>query len=95
MTAKRLVTEILDGTPNVVLKCQDDEPVFVLVARDMLASAHVRHWAVELESRAQAEGTLTEQRRAKIVDAFAVADAMDEWRYAHHGELLNYDRLPG
>jgi len=52
--------------------------MFVLVARDVLASDCVRSWAVALAGR---HGSA-----AKIASAYAVADAMDRWRAAHGGK---------
>ncbi len=53
-------------------KSQDDEPVFVLCARDPLASAVVRYWS----DLANSNGV----RPGKVLEARALADAMDQWR---------------
>jgi hypothetical protein len=90
MTAKQLVTEILEGTPNVVLKCQDDEPVFVLVGRDKLAADVVRKWANAYRmatgptSTKGAPGSVLD----KLNEARDCADQMDAWRAAHGGGKL-------
>lgn len=53
----------------------DDEPLFVLCARDPDASNAVRDWA----ARAGARGVSTE----KVVGARLVAEDMDRWREDH------------
>lgn len=52
-------------------KAADDEPIFVLRAQDMLAPALVRQWAVQAEERGCPA--------AKIAEARALADKMDNW----------------
>lgn len=54
-------------------KAADDEPIFVLLARDKLAARTVRQWA-----QYACEGMT--QPGPKIDDALACADAMDAWR---------------
>lgn len=58
-------------------RSQDDEPVFVLVARDKFAASTVRKWA---ETVAHFRG-----HSAKTDEAYALADRMDVWREAHGG----------
>lgn len=58
-------------------KSAPDEPLFILVARDQLAAELVREWA----DRAEAAGTPVE----KVGEAYALADAMDDWRATHGG----------
>lgn len=53
-----------------------DEPVFVLCARDRAASMAVRDWAALAEKIGA--------KPAKVVDARALADRMEQWR-DHHG----------
>ena len=53
-------------------KAQDDEPIFVLRAQDTLAPALVRRWADEAE-RAGCPAV-------KVIEARAVADAMEQWQ---------------
>lgn len=60
----------------------DDEPVFVLVARDRYASDAIRDWADRLEARSRRLGL---DRREKIAQARADADAMDKWRENNGG----------
>ena len=54
-----------------------DEPVFVLCARDRVASMVVRDW-VEMARRIGA-------KPEKLKDAAALADRMEEWRERHGG----------
>jgi hypothetical protein len=55
----------------------DEEPVFVLCARDPGASEMVRLWA----ENAQHMGVPLE----KVLEALEVVNAMDAWRAAHGG----------
>lgn len=60
---------------------QNDEPVFVLVARDRFSSSVVRRWA-DLLAAGAAPGS---PRRQKADEARQVAQAMDDWRSTHGG----------
>jgi hypothetical protein len=68
-------------------KSQDDEPVFILVARDMFAADAVRAWADRVEHKAAVTGALTPERKLKIADARGLADRMDTWRHEHTGKF--------
>lgn len=61
--------------------CASDEPVFVLCARDKIASTLVRDWAALLE---RLEG----HHQEKVEGARAIADNMDHWRALHGGGKL-------
>jgi len=62
------------STPTSCLnKASDDEPVFVLRAKDPIAAMVVRYWADYAKGDHEA---------AKIREAFRLADAMDDWRDA-------------
>lgn len=72
-------------------KSQDDEPVFVLVARDRCAAAIIREWADRV-GQASAQRSIVIGRpvipdalNVKLAEARAIADAMDAWRKAHSG----------
>lgn len=56
-------------------KAGDDEPVFVLRAKDVLAPEVVRDWA----ERARSAGVNPD----KIVEALNVADKMELWQDKH------------
>lgn len=58
-------------------RSQDDEPVFVLVARDKYASQMVRRWALTVET--------DHGESAKTLEAYELADRMEAWREAHGG----------
>jgi len=64
--------EINDPT-SCLNRAADDEPIFVLRAKDKLAAKLVRDWAAE----AVLEGHHDD---AKIKAAWRYADAMDAWR---------------
>lgn len=61
--------ELVDGC---FAKAADDEPLFVLRARDVIAPDVVRYWAHE----ARQYGVPA----AKIAEAVALADRMLEWQ---------------
>lgn len=58
-------------------RSQDDEPVFVLTARDRIGAQAVRAWAHIAAAHDVDAG--------KVRGAFEVADRMDAWRGAHGG----------
>jgi hypothetical protein len=60
-------------------RCHPDEPVFILCARDAVASEVVRFWAKRVGELAQARKIMTPERRAKIEEAEKLADMMDAW----------------
>ena len=59
------------ATCTTLAKVADDEPIFVLRAKDRLASMAVREWA----ERAELSGS----PEAKVQEALRCAEAMDEW----------------
>ncbi len=87
MTKGRVILKAL-ASEGCLGRSDYDEPVFVLVARDLLAADVVRDWADRLELRAKALGELDGARQAKVADARATAKRMDDWRAAHGGGKL-------
>lgn len=69
---KREVLEAAAHNDGCLGRSDPDEPVFVLVARDVIAADKVRAWAVDLAARNGPKG--------KVAAAYGVADAMDQWR---------------
>lgn len=65
-------TKSAPGKFDCYRAAEDDEPMFVLLARDPIASELVRQWAAK---RASVTG-LTE----KVTEALKAADDMDTWR---------------
>jgi len=59
-----------------------DEPVFVLCARDPVAAMTVRNWAVNYTRMKVSRGELGQREKDKVNDAYALADAMDNWGLA-------------
>lgn len=57
---------------------EQDEPMFVLLARDPQAPGVVRHWACE-------RILAGEEDLAKIREALTCASNMEEWRKEHRG----------
>lgn len=76
MTKKETLEAALRGE-GCLGRCQDDEPVFVLVARDLTAAKRVRNWADEAE--------LLGTPLAKVREANLCATHMDVWRKEHGG----------
>lgn len=62
-----------------------DEPMFVLLARDVLASDLVYEWARRREVVASIGDGPDEREAAKIAEARACADAMRDWHGLKHG----------
>jgi hypothetical protein len=66
-------------------KSQDDEPVFVLVARDRIAADIVRDWAYKFLDLRTRTNSFDAEASAKYDDALRLAGAMEAWRDAHGG----------
>lgn len=62
----------------------DDEPMFVLLARDPSAPDHVRHWATQREADIEA-GRKPASDMAKVRDARECAREMEQWRRDNDG----------
>ncbi len=76
---KREVFEAAAKGEGCLGRSADDEPVFVLCARDVTAATAVRKWATSAELRGDVP-------LGKIAAAFDVANAMDIWRATHGGK---------
>lgn len=74
---KRETMEAAERGEGCLGRSQDDEPVFILVARDRLAADIVRQWAFEAKS--------LQVNQDKVAEAYDLADQMDAWREAHGG----------
>lgn len=59
-------------------RSQDDEPIFILCARDRTASKTVRQWVQNAKDAGCAN-------QAKLDEALDLAMQMDRWRAAHDG----------
>lgn len=64
-------------------RSKDDEPIFILCARDPFAAVTVREWADLYERRHAMNGTLDAKRKAKVSEARLQSRRMEEWRAAH------------
>ena len=62
------------GPIDCYAKAEPDEPIFILLARDIIGSDTVRAWAY---ARIAQTG---DPRDAKAIQAFEISVAMDEWR---------------
>lgn len=69
------------GAFDCYANAQDDEPMFVLLARDHRAPALVRAWVDRHRTeRMEAEGDFPYNLDNKEREALAIADAMEAWR---------------
>lgn len=73
--------ELRDGCFSAAM---DDEPMFVLLARDEKAPFLVRGWAARRQAEIE-HGKRPASDIEKVREARATADAMDEWRIKNDG----------
>ena len=71
--------ETAPDASGCLAKAFDDEPIFVIRAKDPLASLVVRYWAREAQRQKLHEP-------AKIKEAEACADQMLNWRIVNKGK---------
>jgi len=64
------------GDFDCYANADDDEPMFVLLARDRNAPATIRYW---IDQRASQDGA----DPVKLQEAWDCAEAMDDWREQH------------
>jgi len=62
-----------------------DEPMFILLARDMDAPARVRSWAAE-RALSILLGEKPESDKAMVIEALECADKMQRWRAENDGK---------
>jgi hypothetical protein len=74
-----MATKLNPGQFDCYHAADADEPMFVLLARDLSAPTIVRVWA-EARRLAINTGNKPESDRAMVDEANACADAMEEWR---------------
>lgn len=67
--------ETAPGATGCLAKAADDEPLFILRAKDMVAPGVVRVWV----HYARASGT----PEAKLSEALALAERMEQWQKAN------------
>lgn len=75
------LTELRDGCFHAAL---DDEPMFVLLARDPDAPRLCRNWASQRESEIE-RGSRPSSDSAKVQAARETAGRMDKWRKENDG----------
>src|SRR5262245_34430298 len=72
------------GAYDCYRKLYDDEPVFVLRAKDKTAPGVVREWVRRRREEAQVTGgTITPEYEKKLREAEATANDMDAWHAAN------------
>jgi hypothetical protein len=85
MTTKRLVLEQAANGSGVLGKLDDDCPVFILTANDMMAPGFVELWAAALR---QTVGAHPSERHAlKILTAEMTAKDMRQWQTRHGAKV--------
>ena len=72
-------TKSKPGKFDCYAKAAPDEPVFVLLARDLSAPGTIREWAARREREIRA-GRKPESDRAMIEEALVCATDMERWR---------------
>jgi len=72
-----MATKLNPGKFDCYANAEDDEPMFVLLARDRTAPTIVREWVERRVEEAARGGKVTED--AKLAEARACADAMETW----------------
>ena len=75
------LSELRDGC---FYNAMDDEPMFVLLARDPDAPRVVREWAEGRAAEIEA-GRRPHSDRQKVVDARETAQRMEDWREGNDG----------
>jgi hypothetical protein len=73
--------ELRDGC---FARAMDDEPMFVLLARDDQAPARVREWATQRRADISL-GRKPSSDLEQVNEAFQLADRMETWREANDG----------
>ncbi len=74
------------GLHDCYNKAEDDEPMFVLLARDPVAPMVIKLWA-DLRTYLGIDNLNTNEGHAKLKEAFELAKAMECWKAKHpdHG----------
>jgi len=67
------------GDFDCYANAEPDEPMFVLLARDVQAPLIVRQWAFSYRQRKVAENQWNEQAQKKYSEALNCANGMDRW----------------
>ncbi len=67
------------GTYDCYANAADDEPMFILLARDIAAPEIVERWATAREALIKS-GVKPEADHAMVAEALACAEAMRDWR---------------
>ena len=82
-------TKLKPGKFDCYANAADDEPLFVLRAKDPLAPDVVRYWTEKYQLQKQIANSvgsgpepLTASQHEKYLEALACADAMEEWKEA-------------
>lgn len=69
--------------PSCLTNAADDEPLFVLRANDEIAAGLVYVWAAKYCASKGGRSKMTVKQLQKLDEAYALYDAMIEWKKAH------------
>lgn len=81
---KREELDLANNEEGCLGKAADDEPVFILRAKDVLAPIAVRRWADMLEAASHPDDR---PRRDKAMEARKLARDMEAWSLANGGKI--------
>ncbi|MEO6588955.1 MAG: hypothetical protein ABIP06_06475 [Pyrinomonadaceae bacterium] len=73
-------TKASPGSYDCYTNAADDEPMFVLLARDARAPQAVTHWADNFRAAKRALGLWDMRAQNKYAEAMRCAEQMKEWR---------------
>lgn len=77
-------TKLQELRSGCFARAMDDEPMFVLLARDVTAPTQVRAWAIQRKADISM-GRKPASDMAVVEEAFATADKMEAWREQNDG----------
>jgi hypothetical protein len=86
MTTKK--EELREGSNGCFARALDDEPMFVLLARDDRAPERVREWATQRKADISM-GRRPESDMAQVDEAYQTATDMEDWREENDGKWRN------
>jgi hypothetical protein len=78
----------LKSNDHAIEIAQEDEPIFVLLARDRTAPARIRDWAQQVRAHYQAlRKPISAHTEEKLRSALKTADDMQAWQAANFSKL--------
>lgn len=77
-------TKLVPDELDCYLRAKDDEPMFILLARDKAAPAQIREWVAQREAAAKEHGR-SRHDLDQLKNALQIADDMEKWRVDNYG----------